>query len=509
MSARIVAGLVGLTLAGIALDGYAESPADLTQVHVKVETGKLVGRSNGMVDFYKNVPFAAPPVGALRWAPPQKAAAWKGERDASTDGPACPQLTAGGRPNAGGYAGPISEDCLTLDVFTPVHAKKAPVMVWIYGGGNAFGANSLPTYDGSAFARDGVILVSVSYRLGAFGFFGHPALTKSAKADEPLVNYGLMDQLAGLAWVKRNIKAFGGDPDKVTVFGESAGGIDILALMSSPAAKGLFQQVIVESGGGWLPADSLAQSETKGLAIAQKAGLTADATAEQLRGLSVDALLAATSNATPALDGRLLSEQPESAFARGAIVHVPMIIGSNSWEASLMSAFGIPPRAYLATIPATVKAAYTSDPPDENAAAHSIFTDSIMGAPSRWIADKASAAAPTWLYHFSYVATARRGQVPGAAHASEIGYAFDTLDRNPASAAAVTSDDRALAKTMHSCWVSFAKTGKPQCDGAPAWPAYQVVSDQLLEFNDKVSVEQHFHKIQWDLVQDNHLAKPQ
>jgi|HubBroStandDraft_6_1064221.scaffolds.fasta_scaffold06454_7 para-nitrobenzyl esterase len=507
MSARIVAGLVGLALAGFVLDVHAQSPADLKQVRTKIETGTLVGRSDGMVEFYKNVPFAAPPVGSLRWAPPQRAAAWKQERDASTAGAACPQTTQSGRPNAGGYMGPISEDCLSVNVFKPANARNAPVMVWIYGGGNAFGANSLLTYDGGAFARDGVILVAVNYRLGAFGFFAHPALTKTAASGVPLANYGLLDQLAGLAWVKRNIKAFGGDPGNVTVFGESAGGIDILALMSSPQAKGLFQKVVVESGGGWLPADSLAQAESKGVALAQKAGLSADATTDQLRGLSVEALLAAASNATPALDGRLLLEQPESAFAKGTALHVPMIIGSNSFEASLMSAFGIPPGAYLASIPATVKAAYTSDGVDETAEARAIFTDTIMGAPARWIADKASLSAPTWLYHFSYVATARRGQVPGAAHASEIGYVFDTLDRNLAVAATLTSEDRALAKTMHSCWVSFAKTGKPVCDDAPAWPSYQSASDQLLEFNDKVSVEQHYRKTQWDVVQSNHLTK--
>jgi para-nitrobenzyl esterase len=509
MSARIVAGLLGLTLAGFALDAHAESPADLKQVHARIDSGALVGRSNGMVEFYKNVPFAAAPVGPLRWAPPQLPATWKGRRDAGTAGPACPQPTTDGRPNAGGFMGAISEDCLSLNVFKPAHAKKAPVMVWIYGGGNAFGANSLSTYDGSAFARDGVILVAVNYRLGAFGFFAHPALTKSAASGEPLANYGLMDQLAALAWVKHNIKAFGGDPGKVTVFGESAGGIDILALMSSPAAKDLFQRAIIESGGGWLPADSLSQAESKGVAIAQKAGLSADATTDQLRALTVDALLAATANASPALDGRLLLEQPESAFAKGAVVHVPMIIGSNSFEASLMSAFAINPKTYLAITPAVVKAAYTSDAADETAEAQAIFTDSIMGAPSRWIADKNSLSAPTWLYHFSYVATARRGHVPGAAHASEIGYVFDTLDRNPASAATLTSDDRALSKTMHSCWVSFAKTGKPQCDDAPSWPAYQSAPDQLLEFNDKVSVQQYFRKAQWDAVQSNHLAKPQ
>jgi para-nitrobenzyl esterase len=354
-----------------------------------------------------------------------------------------------------------------------------------------------------------VILVAINYRLGAFGFFAHPALTKAAASGEPLANYGLMDQLAGLAWVKRNIKALGGDPGNVTVFGESAGGIDILALMSSPAAKGLFQKAIVESGGGWFPADSLSQAEGKGVAIAQKAGLSGEATTDQLRALSVDAVLAAGSSATPALDGRLLLEQPETAFAKGDAVHVPMIIGSNSFEASLMLAFGISPKGYLGVTPEAVKAAYTADAADETTEAQAIFTDSIMGAPARWVADKNSLSSPTWLYHFSYVATERRGKVPGAAHASEIGYVFDTLDRNPAAAATLTAEDRALSKTMHSCWVSFAKTGKPQCDGAPSWPAYQSASDQLLEFNDKVSVQQHFHKVEWDAVQTNHLAKPQ
>ncbi len=500
MLRRIAAVLI--VLATLAFGAAVQA----AEVEVRIDTGLIAGQANGAVEVFKGIPFAAPPVGPLRWEPPQAAAAWTGTRDASAYGPACPQaINTGGRPNGGGYAGPTSEDCLNLNVFAPVGARKAPVMVWIFGGGNTAGANSIAPNDGSAFARDGVILVSVNYRLGALGFFAHPALTRAAGANEPLGSYGTMDQIAALKWVRRNIEAFGGDPDNVTIFGESAGGWDTLTLMTTPAARGLFAKATVQSGGGWSAPVTLSAAEADGMSIAKALGLPQDATADQLRALPVAALVAAHGRFGPVVDGRLITETATQAFARGDQAPVPLIIGSNSWEASLL-----PPAdyaAYLAAASPETRAAYAGQAGGDAELAQALFTDAVMGAPARWIAARQSAKAPAWLYYFSYVRVARRGKIPGANHTSENPYVFDSQMGIPNYASEIVDDDRALARLMHSCWVAFAKTGAPTCSGAPAWPAYSLKSDRLMEFGVTTGVRAHFRKVQLD-AQDRAAGKP-
>ncbi|HEY0782893.1 MAG TPA: carboxylesterase family protein, partial [Thermoanaerobaculia bacterium] len=220
-------------------------------MRITIDTGVLAGSAADGIQTFKGIPYAKPPVGPLRWRPPQPPAAWKEARDATAFGAACP--LGGAALEGDGLQ--TSEDCLTLNVWAPAHADRsspgAPVMVWLHGGANSNGAGAKRYYDGTAFARDGIVLVSLNYRLGPLGFFAHPALTKEAGPSEPLGSYGLMDQVAALGWVKRNARAFGGDPARVTVFGESAGGEDVLALLAVPSATGLFQQAIVESGPGW------------------------------------------------------------------------------------------------------------------------------------------------------------------------------------------------------------------------------------------------------------------
>ena len=481
--------------------GAAFEPSPLATIDV--ETGTLAGQVVDTVAIYKNVPFAAPPIGPLRWAPPRPAKPWTGVRDATQYGPACPQkINADGRPNGGGYVGPTSEDCLTLNIFAPLYARvsaqKTPVMVWIYGGGNSAGANSLPSTDGRAFARDGVLVVEVGYRIGALGFFAHPALTRAAGPREPLVSYGIMDQIAALKWVKRNIAAFGGDPDNVTIFGESAGGADVLTLMAIPSARGLFQKAAVESGGGWSSPVSMAQAEADGFATARAAGLPADATLDQLRALPVDALVRAQERVEPVIDGRLLTETATQAFARGHAAPVPLLIGSNSYEASLL---GPNTSAYLKNLPADLRRIYAASAPDDLTYANAVFTDSAMGAPARWIAAKASDRPKSWLYYFSYVRVVRRGRLPGANHASEIPYVFDTQGLVPNYSAEITDEDRAMAKVVHSCWVAFVKTGTPSCTGAPAWPSYTPAGDQLMEFGLSTGVRTYLRKAQLDAVQ--------
>ncbi|HEX7758401.1 MAG TPA: carboxylesterase family protein [Caulobacteraceae bacterium] len=477
---------------------------------VEVEGGVVVGAARGPAAVFRSIPYATAPVGRLRWRPPAPVKAWAGERAADTPGPACPQLVPpGGVPNGGGYTGPVSEDCLTLDVTAPLaslaHRAEggrktgAPVMVWIPGGGNVFGAANVPSYDAVNFARDGVIVVTMNYRLGALGFFAHPALTAEAPKTQPLVNYGLMDQIAALKWVKRNIAAFGGDPGNVTLFGESAGGGDTLALLSIPGDRGLFQKAVVESGGGWDHPATLAQRETQGAELATKLGLAgAAATAAQLRALPADKLVVSAGGI--AEDGRLLTETPTQAFARGHALDVPLIIGSNSNEASVMASFGL--SAGVSSITPELRQVYAAEAPSDAELARVNFNDKAMGAPARWIAAKASSkisgGAKAWLYYFSYVPERQRQIRPGTNHASEIPFVFDSLDAVPGRTPLITPSERATAALTHSCWVAFAKTGVPACADGQAWPAYDPITDQLLEFGIESGVRQHFRKAQLD-----------
>jgi para-nitrobenzyl esterase len=366
----------------------------------------------------------------------------------------------------------------------------------------------VPSYDGAGFARNGVILVSVNYRLGAFGFFAHPALTAEAPASAPLGDYGLEDQIAALKWVKRNIAAFGGDPARVTLAGESAGGEDTLALMTAPAARGLFRQTIVESGLGWGKDDSLADREAQGAALVAKLGLPASAGVADLRALPVDNILAAQGFPWgPTLDRRLILESPAPAFARGVEAPVPLIIGSNSFEASLMALFGGGTDRMLAGASPELKAAYAPENLDPDHLAWALFGDRTMTGPARWIAARHSARAPTFLYHFSYVITAHRAQQPGANHAGEIPFAFDSQEAVPSRAAILTDEDRAATRFMHGCWVSFIKTGAPSCAaGGRVWPAYAPASDELLEFAIQPAVVAHFHKVELDAQEKTNAA---
>ncbi|HEY9219657.1 MAG TPA: carboxylesterase family protein, partial [Phenylobacterium sp.] len=431
-----------------------------------------------------------------RWAPPQRPVAWQGVRQATENGPSCPQrMLPGNTPNGGGANGTTSEDCLQLNVFAPLNAKKAPVMVWIHGG--AFTLGSGWVYDGSNFARDGVVLVSINYRLGALGFLAHPSLTKAAAPDAPLGNYGLMDQIAALEWVQRNIAAFGGDPNNVTVFGESAGGMSIVELLAAERSKGLFQKAIIESGLGWSQPEPLAKKETEGAALAQKLGVGgAEASLEALRALEADKLVAAGGNYGPFQDGRLRKQTAAQVFAAGRELDVPLIIGWNSGEDVLISAFGGKPEAIAAGFPAAKSPAYAAETAQgPEALGRAVFTDGLFGAPARWIAREASDGKPAWLYHFSYIAGRMRPQVTRAAHASEIPYVFEYWGRRTPEAS-ITDEDRAMAGLMHPCWVAFAKTGAPTCK--IAWPRYEAGKDQLVEFGAQSGVRSDFRKAQLD-----------
>ncbi len=484
---RIILALITIST----LFGTAESAT------TRIDSGSLSGASDGGIDVYKGIPYAAPPTGPLRWKPPAMPAAWSGERDASNFGPICPQPQRPDGVAAAGAGLSQSEDCLSLNVWTPHGAKNAPVMVWVHGGAHRFGSGASPVYDGGKFARDGIVLVTINYRLGLLGYFAHPALTRAANANEPLGNYGEMDQLAALKWVQRNIAAFGGDPHNVTVFGESAGGASILYLLATPSANGLFAKAIVESGGGWTQLSTLAQKESDGATFATKAGF-ANATLEQLRSIPADKTLdfPVSLGFGPFVDGRLVPELPSRAFADGRALDVPLIIGSNSFEASLMASFNIPPARTLDQLTPALRALYADAGSDEKIA-HAAFTDAAMGAPARWIAAKASGGAPSFLYHFSYVPTLMHSRVEGARHGGEIPFVFETLDAVAARfGVASSAGDMATERLVHSCWLAFARTGTPSCGGG--WPAYSPGSDTLMEFGPDSGPVSHFRKAQYD-----------
>jgi para-nitrobenzyl esterase len=471
-------------------------------VRVITDAGPIAGTAdNGIVSF-KGIPYAKPPVGDLRWRAPQPVDKWTTDRAATTFGASCPQT--GTQEMADGKTSPMSEDCLTLNVWAPAHAASAPVMVFIHGGGNVQGSSARRYYDGGAFARDGVVLVSLNYRLGWLGFFEHPALAHDAPADEAFGNYGLLDQIAALRWVKTNIHAFGGDPDNVTVFGESSGAGDIVTLMATAPAAGLFQRAIVESVGRWERLRSEATAEADGVAAASQWHLAADATAAQLRALSVDALLHTDGVLDPVVDGRLVRVDPGVVYAVGREPHVALMIGTNSDEGSL---FGGDAASFLSGFTseelATARTLYPGL--DDASLARTMFGDAYFATPTRWLARHVSTLAPTFVYRFSYIRHTQRGRMPGASHGAEIPYVFDSWKDSPVGDSFLNDDDRATVTRMHGCWVAFAKTGTPSCAATPEWPAYKADNEQLMEFDTTPAVRSQFIQARLDFM-DKHFS---
>jgi para-nitrobenzyl esterase len=480
---------------------------------VKTAQGVVSGTLADGIEVFKAIPYAAPPTGALRWRPPQPAQGWTGVRPATAFGPACLQPT--GAANIAGDPGPVSEDCLTLNVWAPKGARRLPVMVWIYGGGHRFGSSAAPYYDGTAFARDGVVFVSLNYRLAGLGFFAHPALTREVGPKAPLGNYGLMDQIAALEWVRRNISAFGGDPRNVTVFGESSSALDVQAMMALPSGHAAFQKAIVESSCDWEQSVTLAQREADGLRLVAQAGLGPDAAAAQLRALPGTAFLdpGFQFEFAPFVDGRLRTETVTRAFADGQVPATPLMLGSNSYEGAIAQDL-----TSLKELGHQLADLYP-DQGDSDLALRLLATDRDFGAPCRWIAGQNARRAPTFLYRFSYLPKALRSVLPGAPHGSELVYVFDNLGAGPvaglaplvpveqrpgvlaASRSGASAEDLAMARRLHDCWISFAKTGRPACPGAPPWPTYSRAKDQLMDFDVSTTVQSHVRRTQYDALE--------
>lgn len=454
---------------------------------VQLDSGAVQGLERDGTRSFLGIPYAAPPVGELRWRPPQPVANWTEPRAAKNSGPACPQP----EDKLYGLTPPVQdEDCLYLDIWAPVQATAPlPVMVWIHGGANRMGAGSLPIYDGRRLARRGAVVVSINYRLGYLGYFAHESLDEEKAGG----NFALMDQMQALRWVQRNIAAFGGDPQRVTVFGESAGGANILFLMSSPLAKGLFHRAIVQSGGGWnkpLKPEAMQKSVRKNFELA---GVTATDTSS-LRQLPARALVEAQVQSPigfgPFLDGVTTTAAPSAVFEQGQQAQIPLIIGSNNWEASLLKVRGLGFSGKLMTyLPAAFRW-YGDVAENSEQRGELLFRDMVFAAPARWLAGEHARQASAWLYDFGHVTQGRRGQVPGAGHAAEIAYVFDNLDITPKMAALADEADRRLAAGLSECWLAFARDGRPDCPLA-GWQPYQKERDELLWIEDGAQVRKH------------------
>ena len=464
---------------------------------VHVEQGLVSGVAGTDTDVlvFKGVPFAAPPVGDLRWRAPKPAAAWSGVRKADQFSATCMQRQPANSTRA------ISEDCLYLNVYTAakVSSDRRPVMVWIHGGALTGGAGSI--YDGEALAKKGVVLVTVNYRLGVFGFLAHPDLTKESDRNAS-GNYGLLDQIAALEWVQKNIAAFGGDPKRVTIFGESAGSWSVNYLMATPLARGLFQRVIGESGGEFAPAQKLAEAEQAGVTFAATAGA---ASLADLRSKSADELQKLRGFQTAAnVDGWLLPEDVYTIFAKGKQSDVPVLIGSNNDEGTMFT----PASVTAASFRETAEKRYAGDAEEflklypfssdkeAWAAQAASMRDLVFGWEMRTWArmQTKTGKSKVYLYYFSRVPPGKH-RAAGAYHGSEIAYVFDNLQVAPFATGGNSQPtpwedvDRKLAEAMSSYWVNFATTGDPNGKGLAKWPAYRATDDLAMGFGDDIQVK--------------------
>jgi len=461
----------------VAVQVIAQQPSP-----VKVSEGMVQGTFENGLTVYKGIPFAAPPVGDLRWKAPQSAAKWDGVKQATKYGPAAFQ---GGNPPSG-----KSEDCLYLNVWTPAKSarEKIPVLVWIYGGGFSFGSTAEPGYNGEKLAKKGVVLVSIAYRVGQLGFLAHPELS-AENPNHVSGNYGLLDQIAGLQWIKKNIAAFGGDPDKVTIFGESAGGISVSMLCASPLAKGLFQGAISESGGSFGPTRSttypgenmktLKQAELDGKSYAQKVGASSIA---ELRKIEADKLPLGMGmgGGWPITDGYVIPDDQHKMYEAGKYNDIPVLIGYNSDEGASFSREK-KPEEYIAGVKARygkfaddLIKAYPAGETTVPKTARDLARDAAFGWQTwSWARlQSQTGKSKVFLYYFDqhpdYPKDSPRFGY-GSPHGQEVAYVFMNLD---ASNPQTTKSDLEISEAMGTYWTNFAKYGDPNGTGVPKWPTF-------------------------------------
>ena len=478
---------------GISKANAEESPV------VTVSSGKLQGIIENGLEVFRGIPYAEPPVGALRWRAPQEVKPWGGIKKAEAFGCACMQSDRG----AQRLKVEKSEDCLTLNIWTPANRNGLlPVMVWIHGGAFQVGNSAMPLFHGAALAKQGVVLVSINYRVGRFGFFAHPLLTSDRNInypDEPLANYGLMDQLFALQWVQKNIKTFGGNPDRVTIFGESAGGASVYYLAASPKSIGLFSGAIAESGGGSQnppyidKGRGLRKSLTQqGLDWSNNLGYPMN-TIEDLRNVSVDDIFRISGPINlgfgPVIDGDIVVDDIINRFENGQMQPVNYLIGGNSYEGSLMKMTKLPADRALASFgkdrETVIKMYNNCGIEDQEDIALTAFGDDLFLAPARSIAEVATKhGRKVWLYHFDYVPSALRMIRPGTVHGGEIPFVFGTLDKLPIVKWWISDGDEEMINNVMAYWVSFAKNGDPNPTSGDyaRWPAFNVDDKSTMVF---------------------------
>ena len=473
------------------------APCAMAQIQsAKVTGGEVQGSLKDNVASFKGIPFAAPPTGDLRWKAPQAVKAWEGTKKTESFAPGCMQ---GGGIAAGGSSPNVSEDCLYLNVWTAAKSRseKLPVMVWIYGGGFAGGMTSIPTYDGTRFAQKGVVLVSVAYRVGAFGFLAHPELTRESGKGSG--NYGLQDMIAGLRWVKENIAQFGGDPSRVTIFGESAGAIAVSMLAASPAAKGLFHRAISQSGGSFAPVRTGSETgqNVPSLAVAESTGKTF------LEGLGASNITAARALPAqkiqggpgaqgmgrfwPVADGDVIITDQYELYLAGKFNDTPILLGTNSDEGAMF--------VRQSTTPAAFEERMKQSFGEQSAGiikAYPHATDAEAFKSSKDIFREIAFAWHTWswarlqtskgkgkayVYYFDH----RTAATPdGSNHAAEIPFVFSNLSGR---AAAPSPEAVRLSDLMNAYWVNFAKTGDPNGAGLPVWPVFTEKEQKAMFFD--------------------------
>lgn len=494
---------------------------------LETKNGKLQGvERNGMVMF-KNIPYAAPPVGDLRWRPPQPARTWVDVRDASKFGQACMQPLVDGLTNE---LVPGSEDCLNLNVFAPKGAKNRPVMLWIHGGGLLTGSASEPYFEPVGLVAEDVIVVTIDYRLGRLGFFAPKDLVEEARKNgEPFGNYGIMDQIQALKWVRDNIATFGGDPGNVTIFGQSAGGRSVTWLMTSPAAAGLFHKAIAQSP-QQLPMRHLTQDRFGALAVQANDQKFIEAkgnkTLKELRALPAgEASLTAADFITGGfdsamIDGEIILDDAIPLFTQGKQHKVPFMIGTNAWDASFFALSAPSVSAYVEKMkqdPAMIARLYKDFRYQcGQALSPQIMADGWYTGAVKLLAGSANKAAPAYAYYYSYITPSLQGNYIGPAHTFELPYVFgalDTANLAPGKTAAVNPcqkiaegivdakqkskwseywfivttpgnrADRSMARQLAKSWTTFAKTGNPNYDGRNIWPRYSIEHDVMRNFS--------------------------
>ena len=495
--------LVGALYAMAGDAGTASESLSQPLAVVRTSEGLLVGIP-GPIEKFFGIPFAAPPVGILRWRPPQRPQPWAGERDATHFGPDCMQVPLKHTRAAG-----TSEDCLTLNIWAPssLGAKRLPVMIWVYGGGFTGGSGSLPEYDGESLAKMGVVVVTINYRVGVFGFLAHPALTRESP-QHTSGNYGLLDQIAAIKWVDTNIAAFGGDKTRLTVFGESAGASSLSLLLASPLSRGLFDRVILESPGTMRPLSSLAEAERNG----EIAGTDLSA----MRAMSAQDLLTLNDKIVPRVrmltspralgpiaDGYVLPSDERAALREGRMAKVPLLIGGNAdegrrfikdWPIKTVARF----REYIGQnfgpdTPEALKLYPVTGDSDVPVALGHIFADAQFHQGIRGLArGMARQGAPTYLYLFT---RGPGGKSPPPTHGDEIVYAFGNLD---SCCPECNGEDRNVSLVMMNAWVRFATSGNPSRLGPTPWPMFQPAAGDYVQIDEPISVKSGYERERLD-----------